>query len=437
MRAREVFLALLIIVAGVLLTYEKSGRLDGWFEGWDGPLFGDFDEFVYEETREIAGPLPPELQVINAHGQIEVSGAATDKATVVFKKRIFARNKEDADRIAAALRMSVTPSGSRLILSTNRDEFKRKNFSSFFKIVVPAGTSVLLKNSYGLVRAQGTGATEIANPHGEVFVRGITGSLALTSSYEGIDVEGVRGDAQISAPHSRVAVKNVEGGLILDHSYGAIDLDRIGGKTVVNGSHSEVTARSLPAEAEISTTYETIRVADAGSVRIRARHCDVKAKNIGGWFDVTNTYGRVRVENLGGGLKIDAQNVAVEGLDLRSPDIEIRTTYENITLSGFSGKTTVFLTHGRLNLEPDPALSGPVDVQGNYLDVRILWPEGFRTPFEARARDGRIVWNLPETPDSQKSNGITELTVFSEETGKPAIKIDTAHGDVQVDPAGR
>ena len=43
----------------------------------------------------------------------------------------------------------------------------------------------------------------------------------------------------------------------------------------------------------------------------------------------------------------------------------------------------------------------------------------------------------PRRPDSQKSNGITELKAFSGETGKPVIKIDTTHGDVQVDPAGK
>jgi hypothetical protein len=437
MRAREIFLALLIIAAGVLLTYEKSGRLDGWFEGWDGSWFGDFDEFVYEETREIAGPLPPELEVVNAHGQIEVTGTATDTASVLFTERISARNKDEADRIAASLRMIVTPSGSRLILSTNRDEFKRKNFSTSFKIVVPSGTAVLLKNSYGLVRTEGTGPAEIANPHGDVVVRGIAGPLILTSSYEEIDVDGVGRDAQIGAPHSEVTVKNIEGDLILDHSYGAVHLDRIVGKTIVNGSHSEVNTRGLSAQAEISTTYETIRIEDAGPVRIRARHCDIAAKNIGGLFDATNTYGRIRVENIGGDLKIDGQNVEVEGLVLRSPDVSVRTTYENVSLSGFAGKTSVFLSHGRLNLEPDPALSGSVDVQGNYLDVQMLWPAGFRAPFEARTRDGRIFWNLPEGPDLQKSNGITELKAFSRETGKPAIKIETSHGDVQVDAAGR
>ena len=437
MRAREVFLALLIVVAGVLLTYEKSGRLDGWFEGWDGPWFGGSDEFVYEETREISVPISSEVQVINAHGRIEVSGAATGKATVVFKERIFARNKEDADRIAAALRMIVTSSGSRLTLSTNRDEFDRKNFSVSFKIAVPAGTAVRLKNSYGLVRTEGTGPAEIANPHGAVVVRGIAGPLTLTSSYEEIDVDGVRGNAHIGAPHSRVALKNIEGSLTLDHSYGAVDLERIGGKTIVNGSHSEVAARGLSAEAEISTTYETIRVEDAGPVRIRARHCDIEAKNIGGLFDAANTYGRVRVEDLSGDLKIDGRNIAVEGLGVRSPDVAVRTTYENVSLSGCVGKISVFLSHGRLNLEPDPALSGPVDVQGDYADIRLLWPVGFRAPFEARIRDGRIIWNLPEGPDSKKSNGLTEIRAFSLETGRPAIKIDTAHGDVTVDPAGR
>jgi hypothetical protein len=438
MRARDVILALLVIGVGVFLTYEKSGRLDGLFgENWEGPFWRSSTTFDYEETLEIPDPVPAELQVVNGRGEIEIAGGDTDKITVVFKKHVSARDQAEADQIAAELRMIVTPSGSRLVLATNRDGFRRKRFATDFKIVLPAGTAVLLKNSYGRVRTERTGRTEISNAHGEVVVRSVEGSLVLENSYQSVDVDGVRGDAGIRAPHAEVGIKNIQGGLTLDHSYGDIRLENISRKLIVNGSHSGIQAKGLRAEAEISSSYETIDISDASAVRIRAHHCEVQGNGITGLFDVTNTYGRVRVASLQGDLRVEGGNVAVDGRGLQSSEIYIHTTYQNVSLAEFSGKATIVLSHGDLNLEPSGPLTGGVDVQGTYAGVRVAWPDGLRTPFEGRTRDGRIIWNLGERPDLETSNGSTETRAFSQESGKPGLLIVTTHGDIRVEPGAR
>jgi len=438
MRARDFFLALLIIAAGLFLTYAKSGRFDDWTVVWNGPWFGSTDEFAYEETREIAGPVPAELRVQNAHGIIEIAATGgTDKAVVTFKKRIRSRNRTEADKVAADLRMTVAAVEGRLVLGTNREEFKRRNFSTDFKIVIPPATSVVVKNSYGLVRIEGAGKSEIENPHGDVTVLGSAGPLTVVSSYSRVEVDGVRGEARISAPHADVDVRNVDGAVDLDHSYGSIGLDRIGRRTVVKGNHSEITAQNLAGEAEIASSYERITVAAAKSVKVRAHHCDIEARDIDGAFDLENSYGQARLNRLTGDLRIDGQNIAVSALDLGSGKIFVRTSNENVTLSGFSGPAEAVLTHSVLTLEPAAALSGPVDVQGEYVDVLLSWPAGFRAPFEGRTRNGRILWNLADKPDSETSNGTTELFAYSSATGKPKVKIATAHADIRVEPAGR
>ncbi len=438
MRARDIFLALLVIGLGVFLTYAKSGRLDDLTFGWDGPWLGSSEEFTYEETREIPGPVPAEVQVLNAHGTIEVSATGgTDKATVTFKERIVARTKADADVIAEALRMDVARSEDRLVLSTNRDDFRRRRFSTEFKILVPPGTAVILKNSYGPVRIEGTGKAEIRNPHGEVFVRGIAGSLDLSASYETVEVDGVRGDVLISALHGSVDVRNVDGAVELDHSYGRVGLDRIARRAIVRGSHSQITASNLSDEAEFASSYDRITVTTAKTVKVRAQHCDIAAKAIDGALDLADTYGRVQIDGLTGDLRVDGNNVKVTGLGLSAGTIFVRTTYENVSLSGFSGPAEVVLSHAGLTLEPTPALGGNVNVQGSYVDVRFVWPDGFRAPFEGRTRNGRIVWNLETKPDSETSNGTTEVLAFTTETGKPKIAIVTSHGDIRVEAAGR
>ena len=58
MRAREIFLALLIIFGGVFLYYAQTGRLNLDGEGWDGFFGSRGEEFVFESSQEIAGPRP-------------------------------------------------------------------------------------------------------------------------------------------------------------------------------------------------------------------------------------------------------------------------------------------------------------------------------------------------------------------------------------------
>jgi hypothetical protein len=438
MRARDFFLALLVIGLGIFLTYAKSGRLDDLVFEWDGPWIGSFDEYTYVESREIEGPVPAEIHILNAHGAIEVAAVGgTEKAVVQLKKRVYARTKAEADAVADVLRMDVVLSAERLVLSTNRDEFRRKRFATEFKILVPPETAVVLKNSYGPVRIEGTGRSEIRNPHGEVIVRGIAGPLDLFTSYASVDIDGVRSGVRISSPHGDLDIKNVEGSVDLDHSYGRVGLDLISGRTVVRGSHSKVTASHLADDAEIGSTYERITLSEAKSVKIRANHCDVTATSLQGDFDVTNTYGNVRIDGLDGELRVDGHNVAVDARGLGEGTIFVRSTYENVSLAGFSGPVEVILSHAGLTLEPAASLAGAVGVQGEYADVRIVWPAGFRVPFEGRTRSGRIAWNLVERPDSETSNGTTEVLAFSTERGKPKVAIATTHGDIRVDPSGR
>jgi len=436
MRARDVILALLLIGAGVFLTYEKSGRFDRMFDGWDLRI-GLYNEFLYEETPPIDRPLPSELRVVNSHGDIDVVGSADETPKVVFRKRVMARNKAEADLIAAQIKMTVDRTGDRLVLGTNRETFRRRHFETDFKIAVPAGTVCTLDNSYGRIRAEGTGATGITNPHGEVVVRAVSGPLTLSSSYENVDINGVRGPVRVEASHCDMEIKNLDDTLEIDHSNGSISLERIGGRTVVRTEHAGVTARSLGAEAVIETTYDAIKVIDAGEVKIRGRHCDITADNLSGMLDITDDYGQVRINGLRGNLKIDGRNVEVQARDVTSPDIFVKTGYQDVLLAGFSGKAVVVLNNGRLALEPVASLSGAIEIQGSYADVHIAWPAGFRAPLLVQARDGQVTWTLPEKPDSETTNGVTELRAFSNETGKSGIKVVTVHGDVQVDPAGR
>jgi DUF4097 and DUF4098 domain-containing protein YvlB len=436
MKAKEIILAILIIAVGAFIYYAQSGRLDWEFDNEAGPFFTNWDEFTYEETLEVQAPLPQQLQVINAHGQVEIQGTDGDKVMVSFKKRIWRKNETEAKKVADQLKMIMNREDPKLVLSTNRDEFRQKRFETDFKISVPAGMNVLVRNSYGLVKTEKTGKTDITNRHGNVDVSEVGGDLILENSYEDIEVRGVQGGCRITGPHSSLTVSNIQGELIIDHSYGEIRLENIEKSVTVDGTHSTVSGKGLRGSAEIQSSYEKITLVDIGPTKIRAHHCDVEIDGASGLVDITDNYGRLQISNVHGNLKVDGPKLEIFAKAVNAEDIWISSSYENVELLGFAGKATVLLNHGNLALEPD-SLTGPVDVQASYTDIRLAWPKGGRYPFEAETRSGNITWGLAEKPSMEKTNGTSTTKAFLEESGKPSIKLSTTFGDIRVEESTR
>jgi len=432
MKAREILLVLLIIGLGVFTYYAKTGKLDIEWDGGGLFLFGKHEEFVFEESQVIPAPLPQEFQVINAHGSVEIQGAETDEITIAFKKSIYRQNKEVAQQVANQLKMVVNREDSRLILATNRDEFRRKNFETHFKISVPAGMDVLVKNSYGLVKIAKTEKTEIANPHGRVQVSDIGGRLIIDNSYEDVDIMNASADCQVTSPHSKVTAIDVRGEMLLDHSYGEVHLENIEKKVTVDGSHSQVTGKNLKSEVEIANSYEQITLTDAGPSSIRGHHCDIEVKGINGPLEISDNYARLRLTKIKGNLKIEGSYTEIEADSVLAEEIRISSSYRKIELLGFTGKTTVIQSHGDLSLEPE-SVTGPIEVQASYASIHFGWPAGGKFPFEARAKSGNIHWNLADKPSLEETNGWSVTKAFVHETGKPSIKLSTSYGDIRIE----
>jgi DUF4097 and DUF4098 domain-containing protein YvlB len=431
MRAREVFLALLIILGGVFLYYAQTGRLNFEGDGWDGFFGSRGEEFIFENTQEIPSPIPARLDVRNSHGAVEIEASGNGPVTVLFRKHVWRKDKAAAQAVADGLKMIVNREGDRLVLSTNRDDFKKKNFETDFKIIVPAGTPVLVKNAYGPVKARGTGTAELINTHGRISASAVAGGLVLRTSYEDVAVDGVQGDCRIDVPHGQVIVQNVQGDLLVDNTYGSVRAEKAAKKLTISASHSDVTAADIQGDAEIGSSYETIRLTRAAAAKIRGSHCDIVLAGIKGPVDVINDYGSVTADDIQGGFKVEGKDLGVTGRSIAGPEIRLQTSYQDVRLLDFSGPTTVSLGHGDLTLRPRD-LSAPIGVQGSYCAVTLEWPAGLRAPFEGQTTSGNIAWELAEKPTLQKTNGTSVTRAFSDPAGKPGVTIVTTYGDIRV-----
>jgi len=431
MKAKEIILLILFVTVGIIFYHAQTGKI--WVDWeWDEGIYFGQEEFVYEETEEINPPFPLSLHIINAHGHIEVEGADQENISILFEKRIFRRKQIQADELAEDLRMIVDKDGSSVQISTNREDFRKRRFRTNFKVVIPERMAVNVKNSYGEVRVSQAGETEIRNPNGRVYAENITGNLSINNSYKEVEVENIYADCQINSRSSTVTAIGVEGPTHIDHRYGKIHCENMGQSVTVDGSYAEVYAKNVAGFFDIQTSYRKVELSDVGPVQIRAKNSRIEIKGAKDSVDIENRYGEVELFDIQGNLKIDGRNLEVYGHSIFGESISVTTSYRKVELTRFQARTEIKISNGDVNLEP-LSLTHPIEVNGQYTDIKFYWQSGWRYPIEARTKGGDIQWNVSEGLSHKEENGTKVIKAFESEIDKPSILLNTTYGSIRID----
>ncbi len=431
MKAKEIVLLIFIILIGVFITQIYTGNLDlDW--GWgDSILFG-YDEFVFEETEEIESPLSEELRIRNAHGSIEIFGSDEEKVTISFTKRIWRKEEVEAEEIADLLKMNIENNGPTLNISTNRQEFRRKRIETDFIIFVPDRMNVTIINSYGLVRTEKVGHTDINNRYGEVYASDIGGELKVYSRYDDIEIEQVTSGCIIEASYSNVTISHIQGTTEIQNSHGRLVMEDITNDVLIRTPYSEIFGWEISGALDIENSYEKIELSDVGPVKIVANQSFIDIDGANGNIDISNRYDKVRLKDIHGNIFVNGKNLGISGKNVHGDEITFSSTYQDIELDNFSGKTSISLSHGNLHLSPSP-LTQPLEVRCSHVDIKFFYPENERFPLEAQAEQGEIQWKLEADIDYQKHNGLSVVKAFSEETDKPTVFLFTTYGTIWIE----
>lgn len=439
MKFREVFLVVVLILAGFVFFQFKTGHwnIDGdWNWDWPGG-FGPFSrEVTAEETRTIEAPLPAALEIENGHGRVEVRGADQETVQLTFKKVAWRRTEEEAKETVDRLKYTLTASADKLTLATNRDEFARKNFETAFILTVPRGMSVRVVNSYGIVRIDGVAAATVRNSHGEVFATDIRGACAIETSYDDVEVQRIAGECRVTDRNGDVRAGAIGGDLWIETSYAEVDVDDAHGKADIRGSNVDVDARRVAGAVTVDTSYENVYLADVGPAEITARNTAVTAEDVRGDLKVETSYEPVQCDRIQGNLLVSAENAAVTADGIGGAKIEVATSYEKVTLAGFSAEVTVSNRNGDISLSPLDLKHG-IDVRNEYGEIRLDWPDGESARVEAQAKGGTVHWGLTEKPDVDQTNGTSLVKAFTANAGAPLVYLSTRYDDIRIEPVGR
>jgi hypothetical protein len=431
MKAKEILLLILIIAAGILFYHAQMGKIDLLWD-IDGHFLFNVDEFTFHETRVIEPPFATLLQILNSHGTVEIQGSEEEKITIHLEKRIWRKNKKQAQEVSEKLKMIVEKDESQLTLATNRSEFRRKYFETHFKVSIPQGMDITIKNSYGLVKTSRVGNAHIINSYGEIKAVDIDGELTIKNRYENVEVENVSANCQVDSRNSDISIYDIEGNVKIDHRYGKIRMENVSQNVEVEGYQSAVFGKNLKGEVNVVTSYRNIVLSDVGPAKITGSQARVEVDGATGPLQLTHKYGRVQLYNIQGDLNVDCRDTSVEGRVIVGEKIVISSSYRDIELAEFSGETFIALSNGDITLQPFP-LTHPLKVEGRYSDIKFSWPHQEKFPFEARAKGGDIHWNLPQELTLQEENGFTVAKAFGEESEKPSIFLSTSYGTITIE----
>jgi len=431
MKGKEIVLLILIIVAGVIFYYGQTGKFHFGLN-WEDDFFFTGEEYTYEETQVVEPPLAARLQLTNAHGDVEFQGTDEERVTITLQKKIWRRTEEQAKEVSDRLHMTINKGDLLLKVSTNRTDFKRRNFETHFRLRLPKSMAVEVENSHGTAKIAQVKSVSLVNSHGKVSISDIAGDVTAENSYEDVEVENIRGNCQVDSRHSSVFVSDVQGKAKIDHAYGNIRLESISQPVEVRSSHSQLYGQGLAAGVDSEGSYEKLTLIDVGPSKIWGHHWDVEVEDARDNLYIKNSYAVVRVSDLKGNLTVDGRNVEIFANKVVANEIQLTSSYENIELAEFSGKTTISLAHGGLILKP-MALTQPIEVRDVYSDITLYWPAQDRYPFEGQVRGGSIDWTLLEKPDSRHENGLTTLRAFGSERDKPSILLSTTYGDIRIE----
>ncbi len=431
MKAKEIFLLIFIILVGVFITQVHTGNFDlDW--GWgDSILFG-YEEFIFEETKEIESPLPGELRIRNSHGSIEIIGSDEENIFISFEKRIWRKDEVEAREIADQLKINIDNNGPTLNISTNRQEFRRKKIETNFIIAVPEGMNVTVINSYGLVSAERVGNTDITNHYGEVYASDISGTLDVSNSHDDIEIKHVESDCKIEASYSSVTISHIQGTIDIQNRHGKLVMEDITNDVVIRMPYSKIFGWDIRGALDIKNSYEKIELTNVGPVKIVANQSLIDIDGANGNINITNRYDKVRLKNITGNVFVDGKNLGISGKNVHGNEITLSSTYEDIEFDNFSGKTSISLSHGDLHLSPSP-LTFPLEVKGSHVDIKFFWPANEKYPLEAQAEQGDIQWKLDAEIDYQKDNGLSIVKAFLEETDKPSVFLSTTYGTIWIE----
>lgn len=416
-----------------------------------GKFYGPSFTFDAEERQPVAAATA--LQVDNSFGGVRVIQGGPGEVRVSLRKVVFQPTEEAARAFASRLHVVKTLDGAVLHVTTNRGELEYGRddvgFETHLEIAVPPDTPVKVQvehgaadvadaasadvtSSYDNVQVERVkGAVTIDSRHGDVSVSGAGATVSLSARYGDVTLQDVAGAATVTVEHGEVSADRV-GGLNLTVQHGELKATEVRGDLEVHGQHTAVDVTGVTGRAVIETSFGDVAARSVtGELRAKTEHGSVTATEVSGPVTAQASFDDVVLERISG-----AVDVAVEHGGLKATGLEkgarARTSGDGVVLDGFRGPVDVEVQRAGIELVPAGILTDPVTAAATHGSVRLQVPRESRIDLEVAAPGGgEVQVDVPGLVLTRTEGGRATGTLGG--GGGVMVKLTSEHGDVHVE----
>ncbi len=387
---------------------------------------------VLEESKtlKVDAEKPITLQVVDAAGNISVTGGDVETVQVKVIKTAYDSTQARADEEVKTVKYSVEQTGNKIIIKYEVP--KSMNFNNNintvdFIITVPNETSVDLETSFGEINVSDTSGTVTAsNDFGDVTVENIEGALSVESNSGAITATSVKAsgaEVNLHTDFGSVSLEKVNAKDVTAQSNsGTIKLTdvRATGNILTKSDFGDIkyengSAASLEVETNSGQVVLTKLKVSKG-IKATSDFGEIELKQaLAGSYDLHTNSGSVTVDGAKGSLKASTDFGNVTVTNAVSTVLDVRTNSGNIEFTGSLGEGA-HMVHSDfgsidLNLPADDALN--VDLKTDFGSIKSELP---------------ITVTVNESGDSEKSqivgaiNGGGDLLTVQTNSGSISIK---------------
>lgn len=226
--------------------------------------------------------------------------------------------------------------------------------------------------------------------------------------------------------------KNISLNINLD--YGDVKLDKLNGSFDANLSYSDLSAQALNKAASVKARYSDVKIGEAQDISISGSYSDFrieKAKRVessGNYNDCrfnnvqtlvipkSSSYGDMKIGTIGSMTgQLMYADIIIDNL---LSDIDIRSSYGDVTIKGMSPKVKT------------------INVKGSYCDVAIGLPLNISATFDASLVYGDLniskKYAVKYTESIEKSNKVTKKGQIGNGTPTATIVVSNNYADIDI-----
>lgn len=367
-----------VIGSGVFAAHNFRGNWPTRIGVGGLEVLGESHDFVYSEQKLPGAGKTPRVLIENMRGDTRVMASDTEEVRASGRLSVRAFQLADAEKAKEQCKLEVVRQGDLIVIRSNQDRAGNSTkVDADLEVTVPRGASVEMRGRYG-----------------DWEVGDIAGSVTVDSENAGVRITNAGGPVRVATRASDIVrVTNAKSSVELTGRGEDVELDNVAGQATINGSYrGEITLRNLA---------KPVRVDDPR--------------------------GELRCERIPGSVSMSRGEVS--GDDIVGPII-VRGQSKDVALANFSESLEVSVERGDLDIRPNRATIGRMDLKTRAGNVTLTVPSSARFNLEGETEQG----------DTDNSYGEPLRTDRSGRGGKiegkvgagPDVKLHTKRGTVSV-----